>query len=71
MAEPLNDFALQLHPSDDVAVVRRPITAGLSLMNGQGPFEARQDIPQGHKIAIHAIAAGAAVRKYGQVIGFA
>jgi altronate hydrolase len=71
MAERLNDFALQLHPTDDVAVVRKPIRAGLSLMNGQGPFEARQDIPQGHKIAVHAIAAGAPVRKYGQIIGFA
>ena len=71
MAEPLNDFALQLHPTDDVAVVRKPIRAGLSLMNGQGPFEAKQDIPQGHKIAVHPIAAGAPVRKYGQVIGFA
>src|SRR5436853_350339 len=71
MAERLEDFALQLHPADDVAVVRKPIRAGLSLMNGQGPFEARQDIPQGHKIAVHPIAAGAAVRKYGQIIGFA
>src|SRR5258708_10912849 len=64
--ERLNDFALQLHPTDDVAVVRRPIRAGLELMNGQGPFEAKQDIPQGHKIAVHAIAAGASVRKYGR-----
>src|SRR5258706_7731305 len=69
--ERLNDFALQLHPADDVAVVRRPIRAGLELMNGQGPFEAKQDIPLGHKIAVHAIAAGAPVRKYGQIIGFA
>jgi hypothetical protein len=28
MAERLNDFALQLHPTDDVAVVRKPIRAG-------------------------------------------
>jgi altronate hydrolase len=71
MAERLNDFALQLHPTDDVAVVRKPIRAGLSLMNGQGPFEAKQDIPQGHKIAVHPIAPGEPVRKYGQIIGFA
>ena len=71
MAEPLHEFALQLHPTDDVAVVRKPIRAGLSLMNGQGPFEAKQDIPQGHKIAVHPIAAGAPVRKYGEPIGAA
>jgi altronate hydrolase len=71
MAERLEEFALQLHPTDDVAVVRKPIRAGLSLRNGQGPFEAKQDIPQGHKIAVHPIAAGAPVRKYGQIIGFA
>jgi altronate hydrolase len=69
--ERLNDFALQLHPSDDVAVVRKAIRAGLPLLNGQGPFETRQDIPLGHKIAVHAVAAGAPVRKYGQIIGFA
>ena len=69
--ERLHDFALQLHPSDDVAVVRKPIRAGLALMNGQGPFEAKQDIAQGHKIAVHDVPAGAPVRKYGQVIGFA
>src|ERR1051325_8657146 len=69
MTERLNDFALQLHPTDDVAVVRKPIRAGLSLMNGQGPFEAKQDIPQGHKIAVHPIAAGAPVRKSAEIIG--
>jgi len=69
--ERLQEFALQLHPSDDVAVVRKPIRAGLPLLNGQGPFEAKQDIPQGHKIAVHDVAAGAPVRKYGQIIGFA
>ena len=58
MTERLEEFALQLHPTDDVAVVRKPIRAGLSLMNGQGPFEAKQDIPQGHKIALHPIAVG-------------
>src|SRR6185295_6421513 len=47
------------------------IRAGLPLMNGQGPFEVKQDSPQGHKIAVHAVAQGAPVRKYGQIIGFA
>ncbi len=44
-----------LHASDDVAIL----------------FAAKGEVPAGHKIARHAIAKNAAVRRYGQVIGFA
>ncbi len=65
------DFLLLLHPSDDVAVAKRPVGAGLFLRNGSLSVEARQEIPQGHKVAVRPVAGGAPVRKYGQVIGFA
>ena len=46
---------LVLHPEDDVAI----LTA------------ARKGLSAGHKIARHPIAAGRAVRKFGQIIGTA
>jgi altronate hydrolase len=46
---------LLLHPDDDVAIA----TADLP------------GVPRGHKVAVRALPAGAAVRKYGQIIGFA
>ena len=51
----MNPDTLLLHPADDVAVLKRE----------------HHGIPAGHKIARHHIPAGAAVRKYGQLIGFA
>jgi altronate hydrolase len=59
--------ALQLHPSDDVLVALDPIERS-ELVEGVTALDA---IPSGHKIAVHAISAGAAVHKYGQVIGIA
>jgi altronate hydrolase len=61
------DALLQLHPADDVAVAKVPVAAGTALVDGAPS----QEIPQGHKIALRALANGAPVRKYGQVIGFA
>jgi len=62
---------LRLHPADDVAVARTAIAAGTVLAGPDGRLRALDDVPAGHKIALRAIAAGAAVRKYGQVIGAA
>ncbi|MHB8524479.1 MAG: UxaA family hydrolase [Limisphaerales bacterium] len=67
----LEDFALRLHPDDDVAVIRRPIKSGAELAGTEIRLTARRDIPAGHKIALHPVADGAPVRKYGQIIGFA
>jgi altronate hydrolase len=61
------DALLRLHPSDDVAVAKVAVAAGTALVDGAPS----QDIPKGHKIALRAIENGAAVRKYGQIIGFA
>ena len=59
--------ALVVHPSDDVATLMdddRQLTraAGLDVASG---------VPFGHKIAVRDIAAGAPVRKFGVVIGYA
>ena len=61
--------ALKLGPNDDVAVVLQPVSAGNQLEE-LGVLSA-SDIPAGHKIALHAIATGEPVRKFGQIIGFA
>jgi altronate hydrolase len=62
---------LQLREGDDVAVaVRRIRTGDLIAVNGS-EVRARQDIPAGHKVAVHAVREEEPVRKYGQVIGFA
>ena len=69
--EPFDLFAIQLHPTDNVAVLKRPIRAGTALTNESLCLTADRDIAAGHKIATAPIAEGAAIRKYGQTIGFA
>ena len=56
---------------DNVATALEPLDAGAALAIGDATIAVRDRIPQGHKIAIHAIAAGAAVVKYGSAIGTA
>jgi altronate hydrolase len=58
---------IRLHPSDDVAVARRDLTAGETLDG----LTVREDVRRGHKVAVRDVAAAEPVRKYGQVIGFA
>ena len=63
---------LRLHADDDVAVARLALAAGAELAAPGGSILlVLDDIPAGHKIATRALAAGAPVRKYGQVIGVA
>ena len=63
---------LRLHGHDDVALARVAIGAGAAVAPaGSAPIVARQDIPAGHKMALHAVARGQVVRKYGQAIGVA
>ena len=67
--------ALVLHPQDDVGVALRDIAAAetIDVRNGSDIAAAQvvQAIPLGHKFALHALRAGAPVRKYGEVIGVA
>jgi altronate hydrolase len=67
----ITDLAIVLKPHDDVAIAKREIAAGTVLEDAGGQIEARQDIRPGHKIARRAVRAGDAVRRYGQIIGFA
>ena len=67
----ITDLAIVLKPHDDVAIAKREIAAGTVLEDADGRIEARQDIRPGHKIARRAVRPGDAVRRYGQIIGFA
>lgn len=58
-----------LHPSDNVAVTRRPLVPGDEI--GISNITAREAIPRGHKIAVAHIPTGGVVRKFGQVIAYA
>ena len=51
--------ALRIHPMDNVAVALTPIGAGETVAVEWAAVAARQDIPQGHKVALAPIAAGA------------
>ena len=63
--------AVLLREDDNVAVATRAIPSGFALDLGSRTVVAREPIMPGHKVAVAAIAPGAAVRKYGQIIGFA
>lgn len=60
---------LRLHANDDVVIARRQLVSGVRLPTED--IAVIGLIPPGHKIATHAIAAGSAVRRYNQIIGFA
>lgn len=59
---------LFLHPDDSVAIARASLLAGASVAPN---VVAASRIPAGHKVAVRAIASGEAIRRYGQIIGFA
>jgi altronate hydrolase len=75
----LNEVAVLLQPEDDVAIARTTLMPGLvvrlpvnSIQQGTADLlEIGQLISAGHKLALRGIAVGAAVRRYGAVIGFA
>ena len=60
---------IRLHPNDDVVIARAQLVGGVRLP-GENVTVAGL-IPPGHKVATRAIRAGAPVRRYDQVIGFA
>lgn len=59
--------AFQVDPRDDVAAALREIKAGETVLG----VTAAQDIPMGHKIALHAMVEGQPVLKFGFPIGHA
>jgi altronate hydrolase len=58
---------LRIHPDDDVAVAARDIAAGETIDG----LRIAEDIPRGHKVALRALTAGTAVRKFAHIIGVA
>ena len=67
----LAQMAVHLRPEDNVAVAARNIPAGAELQHQQSRFTAAALVKLGHKIALAPIKKGEAVKKYGQIIGFA
>lgn len=66
----LQDVAIRVHPKDNVAVVREPLAAGISIKLGDGEIvEVAAAIAPGHRLALQDIAKGAHVLQYGQPIG--
>ncbi len=64
--------ALMMQPDDDVAVLLDDTEAGESVAIGEArAVIALEEIPRGHKVAVHDIGAGDGVRKYGSTIGLA
>ena len=58
-----------LNPKDDVATLTKAAKAGETLVEGGAALA--KDVAPGHKIAAKAIAEGAPIRKFGQIIGYA
>ncbi|MGA1275013.1 MAG: UxaA family hydrolase [Gemmobacter sp.] len=65
---PIQNRLIRLHPSDSVLIALADLPAGTPLPEGGATLGA---IPRGHKVAAVPIAAGSAVRRYGQIIGVA
>ena len=67
--------ALVVHPDADVAVALHDVLAGDTIDVRRAGAVIRTQVTQaialGHKFALHALAKGAAVRKYGECIGVA
>lgn len=59
---------ISLHPDDGVVIARATIDPGTAVADG---VRALERIPPGHKVAVRPHAEGAAVSRYGQIIGFA
>ena len=67
----LSKVAVHLRPEDNVAVVAQPLPAGLVVDFAGDKITVPARIGMGHKLALRPIKKGAAVYKYGQIIGFA
>ena len=60
---------IRIHPADDVVIARRQLLSG-TVLPDEGVTVSGL-VPPGHKVAVRAIAAGAPVRRYNQIIGTA
>ena len=62
---------IQIAPEDNVAVALCPIKKGETIDVGEHTLSVREDIPQGHKIALKTIKKDENIIKYGFAIGHA
>src|SRR5262250_12541 len=62
-------LTIRLHANDDVVIARQQLVSGTALLDESLTVSGL--VPPGHKVATHAIDAGAPVRRYNQIIGFA
>ena len=60
---------LLLHQNDDVLILDKRLDAGTHAVEGGVTLKAA--IPTGHKVARHNLPVGLAIKKYGQIIGYA
>ena len=63
--------AVLLDAGDDVAIAKSMLAPGTVLVTPSGRVRVSQAVPAAHKVALHGVPAGAPVRRYGQIIGFA
>lgn len=63
------NVVVRLHPNDNVAVVRAPLSVGTEVRVGGIAFTSKNNIAPGHKVALKAIRTGENVIRYGQRIG--
>ncbi|CAE6723138.1 UxaA family hydrolase [Paraburkholderia nemoris] len=63
-------LTIKLNDNDDVVIARSALAAGTAIPE-LGGLVLRDDIPPAHKVALRHIEPGGAVRRYGQIIGFA
>ncbi|HKV92685.1 MAG TPA: altronate dehydratase family protein [Candidatus Angelobacter sp.] len=67
---PLQSVAIVVHPDDNVAVVREPLSVGTSIQLAHGEvIEIAAAIEPGHRFALRDIPKGTHVLQYGQPIG--
>ena len=59
---------IRLHPEDGVVIARQVLPPGTPVAPG---LATARRLPAGHKVAVRSHTAGEAVRRYGQIIGFA
>ncbi len=62
-------LTIRLHPNDDVVIARQQLVSGTALLDEKVTVSGL--VPPGHKVATHALPAGAPVKRYNQIIGFA
>jgi arabinonate dehydratase len=63
------DLTIRLHAEDDVVIARTELPAGTLIQKENVRTAVR--VPAGHKVAVRAVAQGAPVHRYNQIIGFA